>query len=130
MSITTPSSEHPGSTSKQCPAIRRDGQPCQASAGASGYCVGHRPGALLAVLSGQDVVPETIRRAKRRRGQHPVRHCHPPGSDQNGGGIVGDQRGPVLVGLREQAVDCLLQPDRAVVAGDADRDGLVRPRGG
>ena len=30
---------------ERCPALRKDGQPCRALAGASGYCVGHCPDA-------------------------------------------------------------------------------------
>ena len=36
--------ETPG-VNQRCTSIRRDGAPCTAKAGASGYCIGHDPGA-------------------------------------------------------------------------------------
>jgi len=33
------------SVTQRCTSDRRDGAPCTAQAGASGYCIGHAPGA-------------------------------------------------------------------------------------
>lgn len=40
------------SISQRCSAIRRDGAPCTAQAGASGYCIGHDHGAQEARRKG------------------------------------------------------------------------------
>ena len=45
MSIPAQSNEQSSVSPEHCRATRKDGQPCQAFAGADGYCIGHRPGA-------------------------------------------------------------------------------------
>ena len=40
------------SIAQHCVSDRRDGTPCTAQAGASGYCIGHDPGALEARRKG------------------------------------------------------------------------------
>jgi hypothetical protein len=40
------------SVNERCTSIRRDGLPCTARAGPSGYCIGHAPGALEARRKG------------------------------------------------------------------------------
>ena len=40
------------SVSQRCISTRRDGLPCTAQAGTSGYCIGHDPGALEARRKG------------------------------------------------------------------------------
>ena len=37
---------------QRCPALRKDGQPCRAAAGASGFCVGHDPASAEARAKG------------------------------------------------------------------------------
>lgn len=37
---------------QRCPALRKDGQPCRATPGASGYCVGHDPASAAARAKG------------------------------------------------------------------------------
>ena len=41
-----------GENTERCPAVRRDGTPCSAMAGSSGFCVGHNPGAQEARRKG------------------------------------------------------------------------------
>ena len=48
--MTTPSNAP--SNPKVCPATRKDGQPCTAHAGPSGFCVGHSPTAQEARAKG------------------------------------------------------------------------------
>ena len=38
--------------SQHCPATRKDGRPCTASSGPSGYCIGHSPNAIEARRQG------------------------------------------------------------------------------
>ena len=40
------------SIAQHCVSTRRDGEPCTAQAGASGYCIGHDPGAVEARRKG------------------------------------------------------------------------------
>ena len=40
------------SVTQRCVSTRRDGAPCTAQAGTSGYCIGHDPGALEARRKG------------------------------------------------------------------------------
>jgi len=40
------------SIAQRCTSTRRDGSPCTAQAGTSGYCIGHDPGALDARRKG------------------------------------------------------------------------------
>ncbi len=65
-----------GEKGERCPAVRRDGSPCTANAGASGYRVGHNPTAQEARRKGgrgtsraaraQKLLPARLRPAAER----------------------------------------------------------------
>lgn len=52
------------SVTQRCTSIRRDGLPCTAQAGTSGYCIGHDPGALDARRKGGHATSRAERAAK------------------------------------------------------------------
>ena len=52
------------SIAQHCVSTRRDGAPCTAQAGASGYCIGHDPGALEARRKGGHATSLAERAAK------------------------------------------------------------------
>jgi len=52
------------SVTQRCTSTRRDGLPCTAQAGTSGYCIGHDPGALDARRKGGHATSRAERAAK------------------------------------------------------------------
>ena len=52
------------SVTQHCVSTRRDGAPCTAQAGASGYCIGHDPGAVEARRKGGHAKSRAERAAK------------------------------------------------------------------
>ena len=52
------------SISQRCSSARRDGAPCTAKAGTTGYCIGHAPGALDARRKGGHATSRSERAAK------------------------------------------------------------------
>jgi len=52
------------SVTQRCTSTRRDGTPCTAQAGASGYCIGHDPGALDARRKGGHATSRAERAGK------------------------------------------------------------------
>ena len=52
------------SVNERCTSIRRDGSPCMARAGPSGYCIGHVPGAEDARRKGGHAKSRAERAAK------------------------------------------------------------------
>ena len=52
------------SVTQRCTSTRRDGSPCTAQAGTSGYCIGHDPGALDARRKGGHATSRAERAAK------------------------------------------------------------------
>ena len=52
------------SVTQRCTSTRRDGAPCTAQAGASGYCIGHDPGAQDARRKGGHAKSRAERAAK------------------------------------------------------------------
>ena len=50
-----------GGKSQRCPAVRRDGTPCTANAGSSGYCLGHSPEAQEARRKGGQATSRAAR---------------------------------------------------------------------
>ena len=54
----------PPSIAQHCVSTGRDGAPCTAQAGASGYCIGHDPGALEARRKGGHATSRSERAGK------------------------------------------------------------------
>ena len=52
------------SVTQRCTSLRRDGLPCTAQAGTSGYCIGHDPGALDARRKGGHATSRAERAGK------------------------------------------------------------------
>jgi len=52
------------SVTQRCTSTRRDGAPCTAQAGASGYCIGHDPGAVEARRKGGHATSRAERASK------------------------------------------------------------------
>ena len=52
------------SVTQRCTSTRRDGLPCTAQAGTSGYCIGHDPGALDARRKGGHATSRAERAGK------------------------------------------------------------------
>ena len=52
------------SVTQRCTSTRRDGLPCTAQAGTSGYCIGHDPGALDARRKGGHAASRAERAGK------------------------------------------------------------------
>ena len=52
------------SVTQRCTSTRRDGAPCTAQAGASGYCIGHDPGAVEARRKGGHATSRAERAGK------------------------------------------------------------------
>ena len=52
------------SVTQRCVSTRRDGAPCTAQAGVSGYCIGHDPGALEARRKGGHAASRAERAGK------------------------------------------------------------------
>ena len=52
------------SVTQRCTSTRRDGLPCTAQAGTSGYCIGHDPGALEARRKGGHATSRAERAGK------------------------------------------------------------------
>ena len=52
------------SVTQRCVSTRRDGAPCTAQAGASGYCIGHDPGAVEARRKGGHATSRVERAGK------------------------------------------------------------------
>lgn len=48
-----------------CPALRKDGQPCRGTVGASGYCVGHDPASAAARAKGGRNTRRAVRAVRR-----------------------------------------------------------------
>ena len=52
------------SVTQRCTSLRRNGSPCTAQAGTSGYCIGHDPGALDARRKGGHAASRAERAGK------------------------------------------------------------------
>ncbi len=53
-----------GENIQRCPAVRKDGRPCTASTGSSGFCIGHDPSAQEARRKGGLATSKAARAGK------------------------------------------------------------------
>jgi hypothetical protein len=123
-----------GGKSQRCPAVRRDGTPCSAMAGSSGFCVGHDAGAQEARRKGgqstsraaraQRLLPARLRPVADRLEQA-LRQVHDGELDPRLATAMASLAGALVRVLTSGEMEERLRALEAQVKGNASRERTV-----